>query len=80
MAYFVATADQRADPEKLKNLLENKQLPSRIPERDEIRIEAENFRELEGFELNNVGTMEVSQRLNCPAGERGNRTHSYDIL
>lgn len=63
MAYFVATGDQLADPEKLRNLLENKQLPKRIRERDEIRIEAENFRELGGFELKNVGTTEVSQRL-----------------
>jgi hypothetical protein len=63
MAYFVATGDQRADPDKLEDLLEHKRLPKRIGERNEIRIEAENFHELEGFELKNVGTTEVSQRL-----------------
>jgi len=43
MAYFLVTGDERADPEKLRHLLDDGVLPPVVGERNTIRLEAEAF-------------------------------------
>ena len=64
MAYFVAAGDPLADPEKLRALLEEKERPPAIRERQQIRIEAENFREFEGYTLEDRNDKRASHALN----------------
>jgi hypothetical protein len=51
MTYFLATGDDRADPAKLKKLIDDHVLPIRIAARPSIRLEAENFVTLDGHEV-----------------------------
>ena len=60
MAYFLVTGDEQADPTKLKRLLGAGVVPAPIAERKQVRIEAENFLHLEGYELEYRNDREVS--------------------
>ncbi len=64
MAWFLATGDEECDPAKLKRLLADHQPPSRATVRPRVRIEAENFRHLEGFVVDDRHDRAVSHRLN----------------
>lgn len=65
MAYFLATGDEAADPAKLKRLLADK-LPSRpLASRERIRLEAENFAALDGFELDYRNDRKASHRMSA---------------
>jgi hypothetical protein len=63
MAYFLMTGDEEADPAKLERLLDKNSPPAPITERDIVRLEAENFEVLEGYELEFVNDRSVSHRL-----------------
>jgi hypothetical protein len=63
MAYFLATGDEMADPEKLRLLLAEHRRPLPLAARAVIRLEAENFRDLEGFEVEESAERQVSHRL-----------------
>jgi hypothetical protein len=62
MTYFLMTGDEDADLSKLKSLLDGKRLPSIAAQRQTIRMEAENFRSLDGYRVTQ-GDRKASQRL-----------------
>jgi hypothetical protein len=51
MAYFLITGDQEADLVKYTRLLDEQVVPRPIHFRQKVRIDAENFRTLNGYEL-----------------------------
>jgi hypothetical protein len=63
MAYFLATGDVAADPAKLRQLLEDKQRPQPVKARNEVRLEAENFRHFERYEIEDRNDRNASHRL-----------------
>ena len=63
MTYFLLCGDEQGDPAKLKSLLENRRIPVVLDPRKTIRIEAENFTELDGCDVE-YGDRKASQRLN----------------
>jgi hypothetical protein len=72
MAYFLATGDEQADPEKLKRLLDDNVRPAAAGGRSQIRLEAENFRQLEGCEVEDRNDRLASHRLQVRVtGEEG---------
>lgn len=64
MAWFLVTGDETCDPAKLKQLLEDHRTPAIVAARQHVRIEAENFRHLEGFVLEDRNDRQASHRLN----------------
>jgi hypothetical protein len=62
MTYFLLTGDEDADLAKLKVLLDDKVRPPVIAQRATIRLEAENFRIIDGFVVE-YGDRNVSKRL-----------------
>ena len=68
MAWFLVTGDEECDPAKLRRLLEERQSPTIEVERARVRLEAENFRHLDGCavdERKDRGTShQLSVRLN----------------
>jgi hypothetical protein len=63
MTYFLLTGDEEASLDKLKRLLDDRQIPQIKKQRKAIRIEAENFRELSGFKVE-YGDRKASHRVN----------------
>jgi hypothetical protein len=63
MAYFLVTGDEQADPEKLRRLIDEKIVPTPVAARKRVRLEAENFRELSGFEIEDRSDRTASHRL-----------------
>jgi hypothetical protein len=63
MAFFLATGDEQADPQKLRRLLDENIAPSPVAARNNVRLEAENFRELEGYEVEDRNDRTASHRL-----------------
>jgi predicted amidohydrolase len=63
MAYFLATGDEEADPQKLQHLLQDKSVPQPIAARKRVRLEAENFRQFDGYELEDRNDRGASHRL-----------------
>ena len=51
MGYFLVSGDERCDIAKLKSLLDDRKVPAPVYPRKQIRLEAENFRVLEGGEV-----------------------------
>lgn len=71
MAYFLVSGDEETDPEKLKKLLNDHNIPAPVAPRKKIRLEAENFRELEACEVEDASDRAVSHRLNIrSAGDK----------
>jgi hypothetical protein len=64
MAYFLMSGDEEGDPVKLRKLLVDGQIPEPVALRKSIRIEAENFRTLENYEVEFKDDREVSHRIN----------------
>jgi hypothetical protein len=62
MAFFLATGDEQADPEKLRRLLDDQVIPSPII-RKKVRLEAENFTKLSGYEVEDRNDRTASHRL-----------------
>jgi hypothetical protein len=63
MAYFLVTGDEDADPAKLRRLLADHIVPDPIVARSTIRLEAENFRRLDGYEVEDRNDRTASHRL-----------------
>jgi hypothetical protein len=70
MAYFLATGDEQCDPAKLRRLLDDNTVPPTVAARRSVRLEAENFRELDGFELEDRGDRTASHRLNVKLAQK----------
>lgn len=63
MAWFLATGDETCDPVKLRKLLEQHEVPVPISARKQVRLEAENFRHIDGFEIDDKKDKKVSHQL-----------------
>lgn len=75
MAYFLATGDEDADPAKLRRLLADHIVPPPVAARQQIRLEAENFRTLEGCEVEDRKDRNASHQLSVqPKANRGAAT------
>ena len=70
MTYFLLTGDEEANLDKLKRLLDGRQMPQIEKRRKAIRIEAENFRDLGGFRVE-YGDRRASHRVNVRMGGTG---------
>lgn len=64
MTYFLLTGDEDADLAKLKNLLDDKKIPAPLDPRKAVRIEAENFRTFENYEVDYRNDRRASHRNN----------------
>src|SRR5262245_45911922 len=64
MAYFLVTGDEEADPAKLRKLLDDNVVAAPLDARKQVRIEAENFLHLDGYELEYRNDRSASHRLN----------------
>ena len=64
MAWFLATGDEECDPAKLKRLIEGHQAPAPVSARQQVRLEAENFRDLSGCAVESRNDRTASHRLN----------------
>ncbi|MCX6902977.1 MAG: hypothetical protein NTW03_05775 [Verrucomicrobia bacterium] len=64
MAWFLVTGDEECDPLKLKGLIEDHRPVLPVKAREQARIEAENFRHLEGFVLEDRKDKSASHQLN----------------
>jgi hypothetical protein len=74
MAYYLVSGDVEATPEKFKRLLDEHVAPVPVAVRPIVRLEAENFRDLTGFELRHGADRAVSHRLHVeskPDAARG---------
>jgi hypothetical protein len=74
MAWFLVTGDEECDPTKLKRLIEDHQPLAPIRARKQMRIEAENFRQLEGFALEDRRDKGVSHQLGIKLAGQTNGT------
>ena len=63
MTYFLVSGDEECDPVKLKRLIEEQCIPAPTTRRT-VRIEAENFRHLEGCTLEDRNDKQASHALN----------------
>jgi hypothetical protein len=63
MAYFLVTGDEEADPAKLRRLLQDNLVAAPVGPRPQVRLEAENFLHLDGYELEYRNDRTVSHRL-----------------
>jgi hypothetical protein len=63
MAYFLMTGDEEADPAKLKRLLNDNVVPTPVGTRKRVRLEAENFRDLDGYEVEDRNDRQASHAL-----------------
>ena len=64
MTYFLLTGDENANLTKLKRLLYDKKIPAPMNPRKYVRIEAENFRTLDNYIVENRSDRRASHRLN----------------
>ena len=64
MTYFLATGDEECNPAKLKRLIEDHKPSAPATARKAVRIEAENFRHLEGCSLEDRSDKRASHALN----------------
>ncbi|MDH4238863.1 MAG: hypothetical protein OEW48_04815 [Phycisphaerae bacterium] len=70
MTYFLLTGDEEANIDKLRLLLDGRQIPQIEKHRKAIRIEAENFRDLGGFKVE-YGDRRASHRVNVGMHDLG---------
>lgn len=73
ITYFLLTGDEDANLTKLKNLLDDKDIPVPMDPRDTVRFEAENFLALDNFEVEHRNDRRASKRLSIrlASNERG---------
>ena len=69
MTWFLVTGDEECDPAKLKRLLDHHRPLTPVAARKQVRIEAENFRHLEGFVLEDRKDKNASHQLNVRLGD-----------
>ena len=79
MAWFLVTGDEECDPAKLQRVLDQHQLPPLKP-RTAVRLEAENFRHLDGFAVEDRKDKNASHLLQVAlkSGERGSIHTRFD--
>lgn len=63
MAYFLMTGDEKPEISKMKKLLADHEIPKPLDPRPYVRLEAENFFELDHFEIDYRNDRKVSQRI-----------------
>ena len=64
MAWFLATGDEEATPEKVRQLIAGRRRPVLVTQRKDVRIEAENFFHFEGYDLEHRNNdREASHRI-----------------
>jgi hypothetical protein len=63
MTWFLATGDEECDPVKLWRLIDEHRCPAPVTARRLVRIEAENFRHLEGCALEDRNDKKASHAL-----------------
>jgi len=63
MAYFLMTGDEESEITKLIKLLDGNTIPTPIGARKNVRIEAENFRTLDNYEVEQRNDRSASHRL-----------------
>jgi hypothetical protein len=63
MAYFLMTGDEEASPAKLERLLADHVVPVLVKARSQVRLEAENFRDLDGYEVEDRNDRTASHAL-----------------
>lgn len=63
ITYFLLTGDENANLDKFKRLLDAKKRPAPIKARTEVRIEAENFKTLNNYRVNNSKDRNASHKL-----------------
>ena len=74
MAYFLLTGDEEADPSKYKRLLDEKVVPRPVDFRSKVRIEAENFITLDGYEMEITDRRPGPNQLTaCPIARESSR-------
>jgi hypothetical protein len=74
MAYFVMTGDEEASPSKLERLLADHVVPAPVTARSRVRLEAENFRDLDGYEVEDRNDRTASHALSArPTGAASGR-------
>lgn len=71
MTYFLLTGDEDADLGKLKSLLDDKKVPAPMDPRKTVRIEAENFRTLDNFTVEDRSDRGASHRLSVRRAKAG---------
>jgi hypothetical protein len=71
MTYFLLTGDEGADLGKLRSLLDGKKVPSPTDPRQQIRIEAENFKTLDNYVVEPSNDRRVSHRLSVRPAKAG---------
>jgi hypothetical protein len=64
MTWFLATGDEECDPVKLRRLIDEHRRLAPVTARRQVRIEAENFRHLEGCALEDRNDKRASHALN----------------
>jgi hypothetical protein len=82
MAYFLMTGDEEASPAKLQRLLADHIVPAPVTARSEVRLEAENFRDLDGYEVEDRNDRTASHALDVrlvgPETDRGRIRTTFD--
>ena len=63
MTYFLLTGDEDADLDKFKSLLDDKKIPALMMPRRQVRLEAENFRTLNHYQVDDRNDRATSHRL-----------------
>jgi len=70
MTYFLVTADEECQPAKLRRLLEAHEPPPTTTVRKQVRVEAENFRRLDGFVIEDRKDRDASHELSIRLDRR----------
>jgi hypothetical protein len=79
MAYFLMTGDEQADPAKLQRLLAENAVPAPVGVRTQVRLEAENCVQLEGYDLEYRNDRTASHRVHVKlAGAAGRIRTPFD--
>jgi hypothetical protein len=80
MAYFLVTGDEECSPSKLKSLIEDHVIPRPVSTRKQVRLEAENFRNMDHFVVDDRNDKNASHRLHVvlTGGESGSIRTRYD--
>ena len=80
MAWFLVTGDEECDPLKLKRLIVDHKPMVLVSARKQVRIEAENFRHLDGFAVEDRRDKSASHQLGIKltGGTNGTIRTSFD--
>ena len=75
MAYFLVTGDEESYIHKVRSLLEDKIIPNPLGSRT-VRLEAENFQELQNFEIEFIKERAASQMMSLKSSGNASGTVS----